>query len=220
MSKLFKMVILGAPGSGKGTISSRIMRDFGLKHLSSGDVLRSQVLKKTDLGQAAEKYMKSGKLVPDEMMVKLITSELAGIKTSSWLLDGFPRTRAQAEALNQHEKLDLVLSLEVPDEVIIERIKGRWTHLPSGRIYHTEFNPPQVSGKDDVTGEPLVQREDDKLESVQKRLELYAANTGPLKAFYLELGILQSFHGTESNEIWPRVHKYLQTYLPALAGPF
>ncbi|XP_050732735.1 GTP:AMP phosphotransferase AK3, mitochondrial-like isoform X2 [Eriocheir sinensis] len=179
MSKLFKMVILGAPGSGKGTISSRILRDFGLKHLSSGDVLRSQVLKKTDLGQAAEKYMKSGKLVPDEMMVKLITSELAGIKTSSWLLDGFPRTRAQAEALNQHEK-----------------------------------------GKDDVTGEPLVQREDDKLESVKKRLELYAANTGPLKAFYLELGILQSFHGTESNEIWPRVHKYLQTYLPALAGPF
>lgn len=220
MSKLFKMVILGAPGSGKGTISSRILRDFGLKHLSSGDILRSQVLKKTDLGQAAEKYMKSGKLVPDETMVKLISSELSGINTSPWLLDGFPRTRPQAEALNQHEKLDLVLSLEVPDEVIIERIKGRWTHLPSGRIYHTEFNPPKVPGKDDVTGEALVQREDDKAESVRKRLELYAANTGPLKAFYKELGLLECFHGTESNEIWPRVHKYLQTFIPAQGGPF
>ncbi|KAG0715142.1 GTP:AMP phosphotransferase AK3, mitochondrial [Chionoecetes opilio] len=220
MSKLFKMVILGAPGSGKGTISSRILRDFGLKHLSSGDILRSQVLKKTDVGQMAEKYMKSGKLVPDETMVKLISSELAGMNTSAWLLDGFPRTRAQAEALSQHEKLDLVLSLEVPDEVIIERIKGRWTHLTSGRIYHTEFNPPKEPGKDDLTGEPLVQREDDKAESVRRRLELYAANTGPLKALYQELGILENFHGTESNEIWPRVHKYLQGFIPAKGGPF
>lgn len=220
MSKLFKMVILGSPGSGKGTISSRIVRDFGLKHMSSGDILRSQVLKKTDVGQEAEKYMKAGKLVPDETMVKLISSELSALKTSTWLLDGFPRTRPQAEALDQHEKLDLVLSLEVPDEVIIERIKGRWTHLPSGRIYHTEFNPPKVPGKDDVTGEPLVQREDDKAESVRQRLEYYAANTGPLKKFYEEQGLLECFHGTMSNEIYPRVHKYLQTYIPAHGGPF
>ncbi|XP_045601560.1 GTP:AMP phosphotransferase AK3, mitochondrial isoform X2 [Procambarus clarkii] len=179
MSKLFRMVMLGAPGSGKGTISSRIVRDFGLKHLSSGDLLRSQVLLKTELGLAAETYMKAGKLVPDDVMVNLIASELARMKTTSWLLDGFPRSRPQAEALHQQEK-----------------------------------------GVDDVTGEPLVQREDDKPESVKQRLDQYAKTTGPLKEFYEDLGILQSFHGTESNEIWPRVHKYLQNYLTALSGPF
>lgn len=220
MSKLFRMVILGAPGSGKGTISSRIVRDFGLKHLSSGDLLRAQILKKTEIGLAAQSYMKNGQLVPDDVMVKLISTELSGLNSSPWLLDGFPRTRPQAEALHNNQKLDLVLSLEVPDDVIVDRIKGRWTHLASGRIYHTEFNPPKVPGKDDVTGEPLVQREDDKPESVRHRLEVYATNTKPLKKFYEDLGILQVFHGTESNEIWPRVHKYMQGHIPAKSGPF
>ncbi|KAK7079639.1 GTP:AMP phosphotransferase ak3, mitochondrial, partial [Halocaridina rubra] len=144
MSKVFKMIILGAPGSGKGTISSRIVRDFGLKHLSSGDLLRSQIISKTDLGLKAQTYMKDGKLVPDDVMVKLISSELAKINIPTWLLDGFPRTQPQAEALTQHERLDLVLSLEVPHEIIIDRLKCRWTHLPSGRIYNTDFNPPKV----------------------------------------------------------------------------
>ncbi|XP_064097078.1 GTP:AMP phosphotransferase AK3, mitochondrial-like isoform X2 [Macrobrachium nipponense] len=179
MSKFFKMIILGAPGSGKGTISSRILRDFGLKHLSSGDLLRSQVISKTELGVKAKAFMTAGKLVPDDVMVKLISEELAKITSSSWLLDGFPRTRPQAEALNKHEK-----------------------------------------GKDDVTGEDLVQREDDKPESIRQRLDLYESSTKPLKDFYEELGILQVFCGTESNEIWPRVHKYLQNHLPALGGPF
>ncbi|XP_071540566.1 GTP:AMP phosphotransferase AK3, mitochondrial isoform X3 [Panulirus ornatus] len=179
MSKIFKMVILGGPGSGKGTISTRIVRSFGLKHLSSGDMLRAQVLKETDLGVVAHTYMKAGKLVPDDLMVDLISSELACLNTSKWLLDGFPRTRPQAEALHKHEK-----------------------------------------GEDDVTGEPLVQREDDKVESVKKRLNLYAQNTGPLKAFYKGIGIFQDFHGTESNEIWPRIHKYLQDHLTPLSGPF
>lgn len=217
---MFKMVMLGAPGSGKGTISNRILRDFGLKHLASGDLLRAQILNKTELGLEAQKFMKAGKLVPDDVMVNLISSELKDIKTVPWLLDGFPRTRPQAEALHSYEKLDLVLSLEVPSEVIIDRIKGRWTHLASGRIYHTEFNPPKIPGKDDVTGEDLVQREDDKEESVKQRLELYAKNTGPLKEFYQEMGILKEFTGTESNEIWPRVHKFLQSHLPAQSGPF
>ncbi|XP_063605791.1 GTP:AMP phosphotransferase AK3, mitochondrial-like isoform X2 [Penaeus indicus] len=179
MSKLLRMVILGAPGSGKGTISSRIVRDFGLKHLSSGDILRAQILKKTEIGLAAQSYMKGGQLVPDDVMVKLISSELSGLNASPWLLDGFPRTRPQAEALHNNQK-----------------------------------------GKDDVTGEPLVQREDDKPESVRHRLEVYATNTKPLKKFYEDLGILQVFHGTESNEIWPRVHKYMQRHIPAKSGPF
>ncbi|KAK7086338.1 GTP:AMP phosphotransferase ak3, mitochondrial [Halocaridina rubra] len=174
----------------------------------------------SDLGLKAQTYMKDGKLVPDDVMVKLISSELAKINLPTWLLDGFPRTQPQAEALTQHERLDLVLSLEVPHEIIIDRLKCRWTHLPSGRIYNTDFNPPKVPGKDDMTGEPLVQREDDKPESIRKRLELYASNTTPLKNFFEELGILQTFSGTESNEIWPRVHKYMQNYLPALGGPF
>lgn len=214
------MVILGAPGSGKGTISSRIVRDFGLTHLASGDILRSHILNKTELGVTAQGYMKEGKLVPDDLMVNLIATQLANIKTSSWLLDGFPRTQPQAQALHQHQQLDLVLSLEVPDEVIIERIKGRWIHLPSGRTYHTEFNPPKVAGVDDVTGEALVQRVDDRPESVAQRLTHYASNTNPVKDFYTQLGLLQSFHGTESNEIWPRVHKYLQIHLPTQSGPY
>ncbi|KAK3876568.1 hypothetical protein Pcinc_018663 [Petrolisthes cinctipes] len=214
------MVILGAPGSGKGTISSRIVRDFGLTHLASGDILRSHILNKTELGTTAQGYMKEGKLVPDDLMVDLIASELAGLKGTSWLLDGFPRTKPQAQALHQHQQLDMVLNLEVPDEVIIERIKGRWIHLPSGRTYHTEFKPPKVAGVDDVTGEALVQREDDRAESVSQRLKLYATNTNPVKDFYAQLGILQAFHGTESNEIWPRVHRFLQNHIPALSGPF
>ncbi|CAL4174979.1 unnamed protein product, partial [Meganyctiphanes norvegica] len=193
---------------------------FSILHMTGPDIEQLYEQMGKELGLAAQKFMKAGKLVPDEVMVNLISSELKDIKTTPWLLDGFPRTRPQAEALHSYEKLDLVLSLEVPSEVIIDRIKGRWTHLPSGRIYHTEFNPPKISGKDDITGEDLVQREDDKEESVKQRLELYAKNTGPLKEFYQDMGILKEFHGTESNEIWPRVHKFLQSYIPSQSGPF
>ncbi|XP_060575252.1 GTP:AMP phosphotransferase AK3, mitochondrial-like [Ruditapes philippinarum] len=214
--KLLRALIMGPPGSGKGTISSRIIKDFSMKHLSSGDLLRHQILLKTEAGLAAKKYIDQGGLVPDDIMVKLLVDELKQIKTSSWLLDGFPRTVPQAQALYEKEPLDVVLNLNIPDYIIIDRIKGRWTHAPSGRIYHTEFNPPKVPGKDDVTGEPLIQRDDDKEETVRKRLEGYQKMTQPVLQFYREHGILEEFKGKYSNEIWPHVHKYMSTKITPL----
>lgn len=184
ISKIVKAIIIGAPGSGKGTISSRIVKDFGMKHLSSGDMLRGQILQKTEAGLNAKKYTDKGDLVPDEIMVKLILNEIHSLGNVSWLLDGFPRTVAQAIDLHKSEPVNMVISLNVPFEVIIDRIKGRWTHLPSGRVYNTEFNPPKTPGIDDVTGEPLVQRDDDKPETVRQRLETYNRQTKPVLEYY------------------------------------
>ncbi|GAB6029014.1 hypothetical protein CHUAL_004802 [Chamberlinius hualienensis] len=217
--RLIKSVIMGAPGSGKGTISARIVRDFGLKHLSSGDALRSQIMNKTEVGMQAKQYIEKGQLVPDSLITKLLSNEITSLN-ENWLLDGFPRTRAQAESLGKFSDVNLVINLDVPDEVIIDRIKGRWTHLASGRIYHTEFNPPEKPGVDDITGEPLVQREDDKEEVVRNRLKTYHSITKPVLEFYREQKILEEFHGRESNEIYPRVHTFLTRILPAKSGPF
>lgn len=162
-------------------------------------------------GIAAKQFIDSGQLVPDDVMVKLILNELKNMKQDSWLLDGFPRTVNQAQALYRKEPVETVINLNVPFEVIIDRIKGRWTHAPSGRIYHTEFNPPEVPGKDDVTGEALIQREDDKEETVRKRLITYQEMTEPVLHFYQKQGILQEFTGKYSNEIWPHVHQFLST---------
>ncbi|XP_064607346.1 GTP:AMP phosphotransferase AK3, mitochondrial-like [Liolophura sinensis] len=211
ISKLLRAIIMGPPGSGKGTISTRIVKDFGQKHLSSGDMLRSQIANKTAAGLAAKSYIDQGQLVPDDIMVELILSELKGLRSESWLLDGFPRTLPQAKALHAEEPVEMVLNLDIPFPVIIDRIKGRWTHLASGRIYHTEFNPPKKAGLDDITGEPLVQRDDDREEVVRKRLEIYQSRTQPVLDFYRKLGVLQEFQGKYSNEIWPRVHKFIAT---------
>ncbi|XP_037070508.1 GTP:AMP phosphotransferase AK3, mitochondrial-like isoform X2 [Pollicipes pollicipes] len=211
--RLFRALIMGAPGSGKGTISERIVAEFGLKHLSSGDLLRSQVLHKTEVGLQAQKFIDEGSLVPDETMVSLISDELKKMSDSSWLLDGFPRTRSQAESLHRVQPLDTVISLNVPFQVIIDRIKDRWVHLPSGRIYNTLFEPPKQPFTDDVTGERLVQRPDDAPDAVRKRLEVYQASAGPVIEFYRELGLLREFSGTETNKIWPHVRKALAVAL-------
>ncbi|KAL4236269.1 GTP:AMP phosphotransferase ak3 [Mactra antiquata] len=216
--KLLRAIIMGPPGSGKGTISSRIIKDFPMKHLSSGDLLRSQIMKQTAAGIAAKKYIDEGGLVPDNVMVNLFADELQKMNNSSWLLDGFPRTVPQAEALYEKQPPDVVLNLVIPDYIIIDRIKGRWTHAPSGRIYHTEFNPPKQEGKDDITGEPLIQRDDDKEETVKKRLQTYNKLTQPVLEFYREQGVLQEFKGKYSNEIWPHVHKFMSTKIEPLAN--
>nr|XP_023014192.1 GTP:AMP phosphotransferase AK3, mitochondrial [Leptinotarsa decemlineata] len=214
MANVFKSLILGAPASGKGTISGRIIKNFNLEHISSGDKLRQNIQNKTAIGVEAEKYIKDGKLVPDDIMIKFITSELKKLPNQMWLLDGFPRTISQAEALWKVEKLDLAINLVVPFQVIIDRVKGRWVHLPSGRVYNEGFNSPKEKGKDDATGEPLVQREDDKPEVVLKRLELYERMTKPVIEFYKDKKILRDFHGETSDEIWPKVLDCLVTYLP------
>ncbi|CAH1365212.1 hypothetical protein MTP99_001508 [Tenebrio molitor] len=213
-TRMFRSVILGAPASGKGTISSRIVKNFNLEHLSSGDQLRLNIKNKTAVGTEAEKYLQSGQLVPDNLMIKFITEEIKKVGNKPWLLDGFPRTVTQAKNLWSVEKMDVVLNLVVPFDVIVERIKGRWIHLPSGRVYNTDFNVPKVPGKDDVTGEDLIQRVDDQPEVVRKRLEQYEKMTRPVIEYYKEMGVLQEFHGRTSNEIWPQVLDCLATYIP------
>merc|ERR1712241_613050 len=198
---------------GKGTISNWIVRDFGLLHVSSGDLLRAQMRDGTKLGLAAKSYIDKGDLVPDTVMVGLISSELKKLGEKPWLLDGFPRTQAQAEALQKETPVNVVVNLCVPFETIIERVKDRWIRPGSGRVYNLVFNPPKVDGKDDETGEDLVQRDDDKPESVRNRLEVFSKNTEPVLEFYRKMGILKDFHGTESKKIWPHVDTYLKSIL-------
>lgn len=210
-SKILHALLLGPPGSGKGTIASRIVNTFHFNHLSSGDLFRAQISKGTEVGLTAKKFIDSGALVPDDVTIKLVLNELKGLSKQNWLLDGFPRTLNQAEALTQYEQLDTVIHLDVPFLTIIDRIRERWVHMPSGRIYHNTFHPPQTPGKDDITGDDLVQREDDKPEAVQQRLQLYQQETAPMLLYYKQKNILNTFSGTESNAIWPHVKKHIES---------
>ena len=212
-SKILHALILGPPGSGKGTIASRIVKTFHFNHLSSGDLFRAQISKGTGIGLTAKKFIDRGTLVPDDVTIKLVINELRGLSNHSWLLDGFPRTLHQAEALTQYEQLDTVIHLDVPFQTIIDRVRERWVHLASGRIYHNTFNPPQRPGKDDISGEELVQREDDKPSSVQQRLELYQQETAPVLQHYKQKNILTTFSGTESNAIWPHVKQHIESQI-------
>ncbi|XP_011310570.1 GTP:AMP phosphotransferase AK3, mitochondrial isoform X2 [Fopius arisanus] len=192
-AKTIKALILGAPASGKGTISSRIVNSFGFTHISSGDRLRYHVTHQTELGKRVEKYMNQGNFVPDDIMIQLINIELKSVRNGNLLLDGFPRTVTQAEKLQQVHPMNLVLNLIVPHSVIIERVKNRWVHLPSGRVYNVGFNDPILWGKDDVTGEPLSQRIDDRPDLVSRRLSDYVVKTQPVIDYYKKLGILKEF---------------------------
>lgn len=205
-------LILGKPGGGKGTISGKILKDFPqFHHISTGDLLRSHVRNETKLGLEAAQYMKEGKLVPDELMIDLVVEESTPFleKGESLLLDGFPRTVGQAEALENSVHVDMVVNLDIPNDTIIERLTDRWIHEPSGRIYSYSYKPPKVEGVDDETGEPLVQRHDDKPETVRARLQLYDESTSPLVQYYEGNGVLKSFQGTQSDVIYPQVKKWL-----------
>lgn len=217
MLRNFRALILGAPGSGKGTISARIVRKFDIKHISCGDVLRQNIIRRTELGLEAKNYMDMGQLVPDGIMVKVIASELNKLSHENWLLDGFPRTKVQAEELHEREPVDVAMNLVVPFDIILERIKGRWIHLPSGRVYNVDFNAPRIPGIDDITGEKLVQRIDDRPEAVQKRLEVYSQTVDPILDFYKNLGVLEEFHGKTSDEIWPQIYKFLSLHVTPLS---
>uniref|UniRef100_A0A803T4S3 Adenylate kinase 3 n=1 Tax=Anolis carolinensis TaxID=28377 RepID=A0A803T4S3_ANOCA len=175
-SKLLRAVVLGPPGSGKGTVCERIAKSFGLQHLSSGQFLRENIQAKS----------------------------------------GFPRTLGQAEALDRICELDLVISLNIPFETLKDRLSARWIHPGSGRVYNMEFNPPHVQGIDDVTGEPLIQREDDKPEAVAGRLRKYKDAAKPVIELYKNRGILHSFSGTETNKIWPYVYTLVSNRIPPI----
>jgi adenylate kinase len=181
-----RLILLGAPGAGKGTQASFICQKYGIPQISTGDMLRAAVKAGTPMGLAAKKVLDSGTLVSDDIIIGLFKERITQPEcVNGFLFDGFPRTIPQADALKAAGvKLDYVLEIDVPPEAIIERMSGRRSHPVSGRTYHVKFNPPKVEGKDDITGEPLIQREDDKEETVKKRLEVYAAQTRPLVEYY------------------------------------
>lgn len=181
-----RLILLGAPGAGKGTQASFICQKYGIPQISTGDMLRAAVKAGTPLGLEAKKVMDAGGLVSDELIINLVKDRIAQSDCANgFLFDGFPRTIPQADAMRAAGvKLDYVLEIDVPFEAIIERMSGRRSHPASGRTYHVKFNPPKVAGQDDVTGEPLVQRDDDKEETVKKRLDVYSAQTRPLVDYY------------------------------------
>jgi len=181
-----RLILLGPPGAGKGTQAAFIRQRHGIPQISTGDMLRAAIAAGTALGVAAKKRMDVGQLVPDEVVVDLVAQRLQQPDCAKgYLFDGFPRTLPQAEAMRTAKVvLDFVLEIDVPDEDIVARMDGRRVHLASGRSYHVAFNPPRVEGRDDATGEPLVQREDDKAATVKKRLDVYHAQTKPLVDWY------------------------------------
>ncbi|MCL2871417.1 MAG: adenylate kinase [Betaproteobacteria bacterium] len=181
-----RLILLGPPGAGKGTQAGFIKEAFGIPQISTGDMLRAAVKAQTPLGLAAKSVMDSGGLVSDEIIIGLVRERLkAPDCASGYLFDGFPRTIVQAEAMKDAGvALDYVLEIAVPDSEIVERMSGRRVHVASGRTYHVKFNPPKVAGQDDETGEPLIQRDDDREETVKKRLEVYHTQTAPLVTYY------------------------------------
>ncbi len=181
-----RLILLGPPGARKGTQASFITQKYGIPQISTGDMLRAAVKAQTPLGIEAKKVMDAGKLVSDDIIIGLVKDRLTQADCANgYLFDGFPRTIPQADALKDAGiKLDYVVEIDVPSEDIIERMSGRRIHPESGRSYHVKFNPPKVDGKDDVTGEPLIQRDDDKEETVRKRLDVYQEQTRPLVDYY------------------------------------
>ena len=184
-----RLILLGPPGAGKGTQANLLCRQFGIPQISTGDMLRAAIKAGTALGKEAKKVMDAGHLVSDSIIVELVKTRLQKPDCKpGYLFDGFPRTIPQAEAMHEAGvALDYVLEIDVPDEEIITRISGRRVHPGSGRVYHVRFNPPKDGDKDDVTGEPLVLRDDDREETVRERLQVYRAQTRPLVDYFMRL---------------------------------
>ena len=180
------LIFLGPPGAGKGTQSKILEERYGFRQISTGDILRANVREGTELGVDAKGFMDRGELVPDDLIIAMIEPEID--RPGDVIFDGFPRTVEQADALDKmlarKQRSSIAILFDVDMSVLTERLTGRWTHLPSGRTYHERHNPPQRPGVDDVTGEPLVQREDDKEETIRKRLAVYEAQTAPLIGYY------------------------------------
>jgi adenylate kinase len=185
-----RLILLGGPGAGKGTQANLVKDRYRIPQISTGDMLRAALKEGTELGLKAKEYMDAGKLVPDDVIIGLVKERIKEPDCESgFLFDGFPRTIPQADAMKEAGvPIDAVVDIDVPDEEIIKRMSGRRVHLASGRTYHVVFNPPKEEGKDDETGEPLIQRDDDQEETVRKRLEVYHAQTEPLVSYYQDWG--------------------------------
>ena len=201
-----KIIMLGAPGAGKGTQAKKIAAKYGIPHISTGDIFRANIKEGTELGKKAKTYMDQGLLVPDELVVDLVVDRLSQADCKKgYVLDGFPRTIPQAESLDAAlakigEKMEYAIDVDVPDENIINRMGGRRACVGCGATYHVEFNPAKVEGICDVCGEKLILRDDDKPETVQKRLRVYHEQTQPLIDYYTKAGILKEVDGTVDME--------------------
>ncbi|KAI9372771.1 adenylate kinase-domain-containing protein [Aspergillus egyptiacus] len=218
LKKAARIILIGAPGVGKGTQSERLLSRFpDLASISSGDLLRENVRKKTPLGLEAEATIQAGNLVPDSMIINLISSEFTSrgwlsktpkptiSPSASFILDGFPRTASQATILDSLVPINFVVHLVTPPSIILSRIASRWVHEPSGRVYNTDFNAPKVAGKDDVTGEPLTQREDDSVDTWKQRLHKFEETSKALIQHYQRKGCLWRVEGNSSDEITPKL---------------
>lgn len=186
-----RLILLGPPGAGKGTQAHLICHHFNIPQISTGDMLRAAVQAQTELGLLAKNIMDKGALVPDHLMIELVKHRILETDCANgFLLDGFPRTLEQAEALKKSDiTIDYVIELDLDDEIIVKRMTGRLVHPGSGRVYHKEFNPPRIAGQDDITGENLISRKDDQEETVRKRLTIYHEQTKPLSGYYQALSI-------------------------------
>ncbi|KAL3233497.1 GTP:AMP phosphotransferase, mitochondrial [Nakaseomyces bracarensis] len=222
LARPLRLLLLGAPGAGKGTQTSKLLKVIPeLKSVSSGDILRNELKSGTELGVLASKYIAQGRLIPDKVITQVLMSHLSNEgwlnPQSSWLLDGFPRTENQAlnldKTLSQNNAmLNLVIELDVPEEVILERINNRYIHAASGRVYNLQYNPPKVPGKDDITGEPLVKRLDDNAQTFKRRMKEYKQTLGPIKEHYSKQGILVSVSGETSDIIFPKLCRLINDH--------
>ena len=206
MKKHIQIILLGPPGCGKGTQSQKLINEFGFVQLSTGDMLRAAIRKGTEIGLQAKSIIDKGELVSDEIVIGIVRERIFSKECErGYMLDGFPRTLAQAKKLDKilldrNQKIDVVIRLCVPDEILIKRIAGRRFHIKSGRSYNIDSNPPKIEGKDDITGENLVQREDDKEEIVESRLKTYYELTEPLVGYYQKKSLLKEIDGTGFTE--------------------
>ncbi|KAJ5319395.1 hypothetical protein N7541_006235 [Penicillium brevicompactum] len=213
VAEQMRIILMGPPGAGKGTQAPNLKEKYCACHLATGDMLRSQVAKKTDLGKEAKKIMDQGGLVSDEIMVNMIKSELDNNTEckNGFILDGFPRTVAQAERLDEmllarEQKLQHAVELQIDDSLLVARITGRLVHPASGRSYHKIFNPPKADMKDDVSGEPLIQRSDDNADTLTKRLATYHAQTTPVVDYYKKTGIWRGIDASqEPGQVWKSI---------------
>jgi adenylate kinase len=200
------VVLLGPPGAGKGTQAQIVAQELKLAHVSSGDLFRENLKAQTELGQLAKKYMDQGELVPDDVTIAMVKDRLEREDAAQGaLLDGFPRTPPQAEALKNmlaemNARVDIVPYISVPAEVLVERLGGRWTCRAAGHVYHEKYNPPEQSGVCDIDGSELYQRDDDKAETVQNRIRVYMEQTSPLIEYYRQAGLLVEIDGTQAIE--------------------
>ncbi|KAG6851020.1 hypothetical protein H0H93_004507 [Arthromyces matolae] len=209
-SRFLRMLMFGKPGAGKGTLSSRLVGKYDILSLSTGDLLRQHIAERTEVGREAEETVARGGLIPDEIMLKVVTSKLDSLHNKHWILDGFPRTLGQAKLLDTHLKtkntpLTFVVNIDVPDDIILSRISDRWVHLPSGRVYNMSYNKPKVEGYDDITGEPLTKRPDDNPHPHQVTFHR------PQKRIALE-----TLAGATSDENWPVLDRAVRSAFPTL----